>query len=63
MASGPDYSQISIDSLNCDKCAVSTLNTEVTCNAESNCVWVPDNTGSSGGGSCMDKCKARITKG
>ena len=63
MASGPDYSQISIDSLNCDKCAVSTLNTEATCNAESNCVWVPDNTGSSGGGSCMDKCKARVTKG
>ena len=63
MAGSIDYSQISIESLNCDKCAVSTLNTEATCNPESNCVWVPDNTGSNDGGSCMDKCTARTTKG
>ena len=56
MASGPDYSKISIKSLNCDPCSKNKKN-----NCKGDCIWVPDNV--SGGGSCMNKCTARTTKG
>ena len=54
-----DYSKISIKSLNCDKCSLKQL--KDVCNGEPKCVWVPNNKSNSG--TCMDKCKARITKG
>ena len=60
MAGSIDYSQISIESLNCDKCSLIEVG---SCSGNNNCVWVPDNKGSTGGGSCMDKCTARTTKG
>ena len=57
-----DYSNISIKSINCDPCT--TLN-ETECGTSDgnsgDCVWVPSNIDN--GGSCMNKCTARITKG
>jgi hypothetical protein len=53
-----DYSNISVNSINCDKCSIT--NTQGTCN-DPNCVWIPENTQE--GGKCIDKCGARSTKG
>ena len=51
-----DYSNISVNSINCDRC---TVNTDTASCSSDDCVWIP----SEDGGKCVNKCGARLTKG
>ena len=56
-----DYSKLSVNSINCDKCAKYTSNTGDVCSNNSDCLWIPQNTET--GGKCVNNCGARLTKG
>jgi len=56
-----DYSNISVNSINCDKCSLHTSNSDNCMEAGADCVWIPLNT--EDGGKCVNKCGARLTKG
>ena len=55
-----DLGITSVKSINCDVC---TINTDKTSCSSDDCIWMPKNRGSTDTGVCVDKCKARLTKG